>query len=197
MRILRVYFAVTMSLVLWLSRAFWLSAGSMPNDPAVVQSAWLTVIIWFLGGVAFLRGDRPIIQLVWSSGAALQLLHVAIAFHAVHGWSHDAAFEHTQKIGGFGEGVYVNYAFTLIWCVDAICLCANFDKYCRRPIWLNWAIHGFMAFIVFNAAVIFGSWVARGLFAIGVTWIWLAIYKSPPPTSTSDPTSPFRRRASI
>jgi hypothetical protein len=175
MRILRVYFAITTILALWLSRVFGLPAGSVPNHPAVVQSAWLAMMIWFLGGVVFLRCDRPLIQLVWASGAALQFLHVAIAFHAVHAWSHDAAFEHTRTIGGFGEGVYVNYAFTLIWCVDAMCLCASFDRYCRRPIWLHWVIHGFMAFIVFNAAVIFGSWVARLHFAIGVTWIWLAI----------------------
>lgn len=192
MQILRVYFVVTTSLALWLSRVFWLPVGSVPNHPAVVQSAWLAMIVWFLGGVAFLRGRRPLIQLVWATGAALQLLHVAIAFHAVHGWSHDAAFEHTRRIGGFGEGVAVNYALTLLWCVDAICLCANFDRYSRRPIWLHWAIHGFMAFIVFNAAVIFGSWVARGLFAVGLTCIWLA-YKS----FTSNPTLPFRCRASL
>lgn len=192
MRVLRVYFVVTTSLALFLSRVFWLPTGAVPNHSAVVQSAWLAMILWFLGGVAFFRCDRSIIQLVWATGAALQLLHVAIAFYAVHGWSHDAAFEHTRTIGGFGSGVYVNYAFTLLWCVDAICLCANYDRYCRRPIWLHWAIHGFMAFIVFNAAVIFGSWVARGLFAVGVTCIWLA-YNS----FTSNPKSPFRRRASL
>ena len=171
----RVLFVGTTCVAVWLSRAFLQPSGAVPNHPAVVESAWVATLLWFLGIFAHLRCHRTVTVPVWATAAAFQLLHVAIAFHSAHGWSHAAAFEHTRKIGGFGEGVFVNYAFTLLWCVDAIWLCCDFENYRHRPRWLSWAIHGFMAFIVFNAAVVFGSWTARGVFAIGTAIVWYAM----------------------
>ena len=165
----------TTCVAVWLGRAFLQPCGSVPNHPAVVESAWVATLLWFLGISSLHRCHRTVTKPVWATGAAFQLLHVAIAFHSAHGWSHAAAFEHTRTIGGFGEGVFVNYAFTLLWCVDAIWLCCDSESDRRRPRGWNWAIHGFMAFIVFNAAVVFGSWTARGVFAIGSIIVWYAM----------------------
>jgi hypothetical protein len=114
------------------------------------------------------RLHRIGIRFVWGFGCALLLLHVAIAFHLGHNWSHQAAWNHTQQISGFGDGIYVNYAFALVWLADAVWLCTAFESYCARPRWLSWTIHGFLAFIVFNAAVVFGSPSSRTALAFGL-----------------------------
>lgn len=136
----------------------------------ILASAWVAMVAWFLGVTALLsRPAGPAIprgvRIMWAVGCGLLVLHVAIAFDLAHRWSHAAAFEHTREVGGFGEGIYVNYFFVALWLGDAIWLLASPESYQRRPRWLTLAIHGFMAFIVFNAMVVFGTWVGRGLFA--------------------------------
>jgi hypothetical protein len=153
-----------------LFNVFSLEPGSAPTHRAVFVSAWLAMVFWYFGATAvwlFRHEPEPstIAQWLWATGCCYQLLHVAIAFHTAHGWSHAAAFAHTKAVGGFGEGVYVNYLFTGLWVGDAMWACLAPTSYQRRPRWLTVAVLGFMAFIVFNAMVVFGSWVARGIFA--------------------------------
>lgn len=140
----------------------------------IFASAWIAMIGWFLGvtGLLFRPAGSPIpnrVRAVWAVGCGLQLLHVAIAFDLAHGWSHEAAFEHTRQVGGFGEGVYVNYFFTGLWLLDALWLGVSPESYRHRPRGLTLVIHGFMLFTVFNAMVVFGTWVGRGLFAAFVS----------------------------
>lgn len=140
----------------------------------VYATAWLAMVAWAVGVSAVLTRRRGA-ALLWAVGAGLQVLHVAVAFHVVHGWSHAAAFEHTRQIGGVGEGVFVNYLFTLVWLLDAVWLAVAPHRYVRRPRWLTLAVHGFMAFIVFNAMVVFGGGIARGLFAaFAAGWAWMS-----------------------
>ena len=40
-------------------------------------------------------------------------VHVAVAFHLGHGWSHAAALNTPATVGGYGDGIFVNYAFVL------------------------------------------------------------------------------------
>ncbi len=56
--------------------------------------------------------------------------------------------------------MYVNYAFTLVWLFDVAWWWTRQD-YRARPRWLDWTIHGFLSFIVFNATVIFASGFSR------------------------------------
>jgi hypothetical protein len=108
----------------------------------------------------------------WTVGCAVYLVHVAFAFQFLHHWSHAAAVEHaarrTFEVVGFefGAGVYVNYAFTLLWVADVVLWWRR--SLAGRPIaplyyWLVQAIFGFM---MFNATVVFGpafwKWVAAG-----------------------------------
>jgi hypothetical protein len=85
------------------------------------------------------------------------LLHIAVAFHAVHGWSYEEAYRHTAEVGGVGEGVYVNYLFVAVWLADVLWMWVAPDGYRRRPQWISLAVHGFLAFIVLNATVVFGT----------------------------------------
>lgn len=165
--------------------------GSDPTNPAIKEPAkW---VVWFWGcafmsvvvrSFAFrkprelpgtLRLLRVMTRFTWAFGCVLCLLHIALAFHLGHGWSHEAAWTHTKLVGGYGDGIYVNYAFALVWLADATWLCVAFDSYFARPRWLTWTIQGFLAFVVFNAAVVFGSWGSRKVFALLVLFILLAV----------------------
>jgi len=120
---------------------------------------------------------RRLARAFWTAGCVIYVIHVLVAFHFYHHWSHAAVFEHTARrteevVGAaVGYGVYVSYLFTILWIVDAIewwrvgiASCAN------RPRWLHAAMHAFFAFIVFNGAVIFETgpirWFGIGMFAV-------------------------------
>ena len=64
-----------------------------------------------------------------------------------------------------GEGLWVNYVFSLAWLIDCGRLTrANLSQQITSPR-LDIAIHLFMAFIVFNATVVFGPNLYRWLAA--------------------------------
>ena len=105
---------------------------------------------------------RESAKALWTLGCAAFLLHVGTAFAYFHGWSHQAAYEETarrtQEVFGVrsGGGLYLNYLFAALWTVDAVWV-----RIARRPrLWVA-AVHGFMAFLFFNAAVVFPktAWV--------------------------------------
>ena len=79
--------------------------------------------------------------------------------------SHAAAWEHTRQVGGYGDGIFVNYAFALVWLADVVWVWVSPGSYLTRPRWLHWAVHGFLAFVVVNAAVVFAGWGMRLAFA--------------------------------
>ena len=56
-----------------------------------------------------------------------------------------------------GSGVYWNYVFTAVWGVDVLWWWIAPFKYEARAKWITYAIHGFLAFMFFNAAIVFGS----------------------------------------
>ncbi len=139
----------------------------MPN--AIYLSAWLAMIGWFVGALALFEKRKSAAR-IWLAGCVLLLVHLGIAFHLAHGWSHAAAFEHTRRVGGFGEGLYANYAFAALWLADALWLAVHPLSYRLRSRWVSFAIHGFLAFMVFNAMVVFGTWPARLLFGVFVAF---------------------------
>ena len=61
---------------------------------------------------------------IWTIGIAFALIHVALAFHLVYAWDHEAAVAATarqtaDRIGwSWRGGIYVNYVFLATWLVD-------------------------------------------------------------------------------
>lgn len=119
---------------------------------------------------------------LWTGAAALFLLHSALAFHVRHGWSHEAAVRQTAAqtaaVTGlnWGGGVFVNYAFLVLWVADVTWLLAAPRSYLRRPRFVNTAISAFFLFIVFNGAVVFARGPAQvvGVAATAiVAWAWI------------------------
>lgn len=160
--------------------------GNDPSNPVIRETAFLVVWLWPWGAalpfaVRHLPPNQPgtsAERTRWAHTIAcgLCLLHVAIAFHVGHGWSHRASFEHTVAVSGFGPGIFVNYLFVAVWIADVVWAWAALDSYLTRPAWLNWLVLGFMGFVVFNAAVVFGHGPQRwaSLFLLLFPWslVW-------------------------
>ena len=136
------------------------------RHPAVTISARYSVWAWFAacGMMLVLRpgewrefGSRArFARLLWTLGLAMHVVHVLFAFGLSHRWSHAAAVEHVAAAGGFGWAIAVNYLFAAVWLADVLWWWADPTGYANRPRWVGRAVHGLLAFVVFNAAVVFG-----------------------------------------
>ena len=124
--------------------------------------------LWFPKGR---RHERPARGL-WTLGCLLLWLHVACAFAFYHHWSHAEALESTalrtrETIGlDWGGGIFFNYALLVVWTADVLWWWIRPTSYRMRPRSLALAVHAFLAFMIFNAAVVFESGATR--------WVTLA-----------------------
>ena len=114
----------------------------------------------------------------WTWAVVVFLVHLAMAFHFYHGWSHARAFERTREVSGYGEGVYVSYAFTLLWCLDALWWWLDARSYGQRPRWMDFLLHTFMLFIVFNGTVVYETGPIRWAGLAGFTLLASVWYRS-------------------
>ena len=150
------------------------------RHPAIIDSAYFAFALW--AGSVLLQLQTPraewsadgsafrVARAAWIAGCAVFLVHLGLAFHLAHGWSHANAFEHVERSSGFGPGIFVSYAFALIWIADSAMWRLGPVRYARRSKWIAHSVHGFMAFITFNATVVYGlsalRWVAAAAFAL-------------------------------
>jgi hypothetical protein len=119
--------------------------------------------------------------LLWTAAAALCIVHAAIAFEVRHDWSHDAAWAQTAAqtaaVTGldWGGGLYVNYAFLVLWAADVVWLWSSPRSYLHRPAVISTAVSAFVLFMFINGAVVFVRGPARvaGAIAVAVVmWAW-------------------------
>ena len=124
---------------------------------------------------------RRLARLAWSAAFASYLAHVYGAFQFVHGWSHARALgataRETEALVGvaWGGGLYVNYAFTVVWLADVLWWWVAPVSYAARSRWISRVIGTFLAFVFLNATVVFGAGLVRwfGLLATAAliaTW---------------------------
>jgi hypothetical protein len=97
----------------------------------------------------------------WTIAWLTYLVHLTMAFHHAHHWSHTAAVEHTREVSGVGEGIYVSHFFTLVWSADVLSWWLRPDAYARRSPWIGRLLHGFMLFVVFNGTVVYEEGLIR------------------------------------
>jgi hypothetical protein len=93
----------------------------------------------------------------WTWALVIFLVHVMMAFHFYHHWSHADAFKRTRQISGFGEGLYANYLFAVLWAADVAYWWLWPARYASRSPWIDRALHGFMLFMVVNSMVVFAT----------------------------------------
>jgi hypothetical protein len=174
--------AAILAPALLLASSFGHEAGSAPKHPFIILSANLAMLGWFVGSLALWEKWRSAPRW-WAVGCAYLWLHVAIVYHLMHAWSHDAAFDHIRTVGGMGEGLYMNYALMALWLADALWLYVAESSYQRRPRWIGWLLHGYLFLMVFNAMVPYGTWIGRSVFAGFVVVVVLVLKGSRLPDS--------------
>lgn len=105
----------------------------------------------------------------WTLAWASYLVHLAVAFLIYHHGSHAAAVAHTEQVSGWGDGIYISHFFTLVWSLDVLFWWLRPARYAARSAWIDRGLHGFMAFMVLNATVVyepgFIRWTGLALFA--------------------------------
>lgn len=146
-----------------------------------VACVYARFLIRLRSGVAESSRPQGIEIWLWTIGWVMYLSHVALAFQFVHHWSHNEAWQHTAeetaKLTGVfrGDGIWANYAFTLIWSLDVGRLAMAYFH--RRPTLprLDRATLIAFLFMFFNATVVFGPahyrWLAiPAFFALFIAW---------------------------
>jgi hypothetical protein len=133
----------------------------------------LALLAYFVAVAAmFAAPHRPrrASRLLYTLGCALMLVHIALAFHFHHQWSHGQAaadtIARTKNLIGihFAGGIWFNYAFAAVWLLDVVGWWrGGLATYHRRPRWMHLLLHGFLLFIIFNATVVFETgWTRWG-----------------------------------
>jgi hypothetical protein len=112
----------------------------------------------------------------WLSAYLAYLIHLAMAMHYYHHWSHADAVEHTREVAGVGEGIYMSHLFTLSWGLDVAYWFRSPASYANRARWIGRTLHAFMIFIVFNGTVVYETgfirWAGVVLVSVlGFLWI--------------------------
>jgi len=137
----------------------------------------------------------------WTWACLVYLIHVALAFHHVHHWSHMHALQHVRDESGVGEGIYVSYFFTAVWTADVLFWWLTPTRYASRSRWVDRLLHGFMLFIVFNGTVVYEDgpirWVSAAIFAFLATAWWRSRVRREQKVSsgTASTTTPGKPRA--
>jgi hypothetical protein len=138
----------------------------------------VATIAWAAGELLMRRGpvfDR-LARVIWTVGIGLALLHVALAFHVVYSWNHEAAVAATaqqaaDRFGwGWRGGIYVNYVFLAIWIADVSWWWVAPRSHASRPVPIEAARLALFAFMFLNGAVVFASGAGRlvGIAAMAV-----------------------------
>jgi hypothetical protein len=148
---------------------------------SVVRNTVRLALAWYAAALFLMLCLRPadwlasagrgrLARWCWTFAWVTYLVHVAMAFHHFHHWSHAEAVEHTRQVSGVGEGVYVSYLFTLLWTADVAAWWLGPARYARRARRVDGLLHGFMLFMVFNATVVYERgpirWAGLALFAV-------------------------------
>jgi len=138
-------------------------------------------VLYVLAVVARLR-NRPCAHGWWTTAFLVILVHVTAAFQFVHHWSHQAAYDDTARqtmelLGRReGGGVFANYALLAVWGGDVLWRWLNPAGYRSRPKAVSSSVHGFLAFMWFNAAVVFTHgwfrWIGLTGFVILAVIAW-------------------------
>lgn len=119
------------------------------------------------GRLMIVRPHFRVLRGLWTVGCVLLVAHIVAAFHYYHAWDHAAAIEATalqtkEAIGrSFGGGIYFNYVFAGVWPGEVALWWLAPAAFERRPRWLAWLVQGFMAFMVFNAVIVFEAGAMR------------------------------------
>lgn len=145
------------------------------RDLLVRGSAWLSFVFYLLTLIGWTKRVQPwLLRWFWTLAWGIFVIHVCLAFHLVHHWSHGAAWEATRVQGGIGDGIYFNYLVLVVWLIDVAWWWLWPQRHLTQNRWLSGIIQGFLAFMWFNATVVFAHdylWIVGtlGFLLLGVS----------------------------
>lgn len=118
---------------------------------------------------------------VWTAGALLLAVHVALAVLVHHGGSHASVVrsveEQTREVYGVsvGAGVWINYLFASLWLAEAAWWRLDPAGFLGRPAAVTRMVRAFYALMLVNGTVIFAA-PSRRLLGIALmavlAWAW-------------------------
>jgi hypothetical protein len=151
---------------------------------------WLTVwairlclvaYVWAMALTVY-PGSVRLSRALWTIGCGMCLIHIGLAMHFYHHWSHAAALVDTARqtreaVGlDWGGGIYFNYLFAAVWLGDVLWWWIWPASRAVRSRWISVLLHAYLAFIVFNATIVFEAgpmrWTAVAACA-GLMLIWI------------------------
>jgi hypothetical protein len=148
----------------WLLLPLWLvlvSAAASTEDPTR-KTVWVALLFCtFTAADAIWNGADNRARLSWTLAWLAYAVHVALAFHFYHHWSHAAAVQHVRERSSFGWGILASHLFTLAWTADVAWWWIAGASWARRPAWVGRLLYSYMAFIAFNATVVFETGFIR------------------------------------
>lgn len=139
----------------------------MPH-PLTLWTARAVVAFCLAAWLLAARGDRRtergfrVWRSVWTAACAALAIHIPVAMHFEHGWSHAAALEHTAQqthdvVGiDWAGGLYFNYGMLLLWTVDVGLLWQQREQIPAQRHWISRLNEYVCAFMILNATVVFG-----------------------------------------
>jgi hypothetical protein len=159
---------------------------------AVVRGTMIVATAAWAAGEALMKrsplADRWA-RAFWTLGIAFALVHVALAFHFIYAWDHDAAVAATARqtadwIGWrWRGGIYINYAFLAGWLLDVCWWWIRPKSHRWRSIRFERTRFAVFVFMFFNGAVVFASGAGRLAGAISVIVVLLASMARKPRSS--------------
>jgi hypothetical protein len=143
---------------------------------------WLALLAWLASEWLALRPERfRLRQKLFAVSAILFVLHVLSAYQFAYAWNQNAALadvvRQTSAVTGvnWSGGLYVNYAFAVLWLGEAFWMGLHPEHFLRRPPWQTWLVRGVFWFMIVNGAVIFVlnplRWLGLAI-CLGAVWIW-------------------------
>jgi len=128
-------------------------------------TVWLALTLYvaseFAGAV---RAGHKQSEIAWwlnATGCAFFLAHVACAFDFFYDWSHATAYadtaRQTKEFTGWnsGSGLYINYAFALVWMAEVIWSGVKPFGYSARSNPTTYIVRVFFLFMIINGAFVF------------------------------------------
>jgi hypothetical protein len=144
-----------------------LAVPALTHSPALGEhlthnTVRLAVLYWCATcTLLLLRRADQLARWCWTLGLLAFLVHLAMAFHYYHNWSHAEAVAHTEQVSGFGWGILFSHLFTMLWTAETCVwwLAPNWRR-ARAP-WIEYALHGYMVFIILNGTVVYEQGLIR------------------------------------
>ena len=132
---------------------------------SVYLTARFSFLFWFLAELSRLRGrEDGTVRVLSLTGLVFLVEHTLVVLHGLFEWSMPAAYDFIAKQGGFGPGLYVNFAVVGLWAFDWLTIG-------RRSTWYIKANRFVIAFVLLNATVIFSFTWFRYPAAVAFAWL--------------------------